>query len=191
MEECTSVERRHLNLLVGKFSLSRSNSPLVWVLRGILSWSYRVVLCGFTYTTLKSQIYWWPSCITVQQFHRSLQICDLEKDSDVFRGVTSQSQILIIQACNVPTVFKRRRQTLLLLKEGEGEKEKLIVVKKMKLTKSMKEFSENVKLLRLHSQARSNAAGRLVLGVESWPGVTQVVKLKDHWHHQQMFSGYL
>lgn len=67
----------------------------------------------------------------------------------------------------MPTVFKRRRQTLLLLKEGEGEKEKLIVVKKMKLTKSMKEFSENVKLLRLHSQARSNAAGRLVLGVES------------------------
>lgn len=129
MEECTLVERRHLNLLVGKFSLSRSNSPLVWVLRGILSWSYRVVLCSFTYITLKSQIYWWPSCITVQQFHRSLQICDLEKDSDVFRGVTSQSQILIIQACNVPTVFKRRRQRGW---EGEGEKEKLIVVTKKK-----------------------------------------------------------
>ena len=39
--------------------------------------------------------------------------------------------------------------------------------KKMKLAKSMKELLENVKLLRLHSQARSNAAGKLVLGVES------------------------
>lgn len=50
----------------------------------------------------------------------------------------------------------------------------------MILPQSTKELSETVKLLKLHNQGSLNAALRLPIDIEREPGVTQVVKLKDH-----------